>query len=482
MIRLRPSGFGGQARVLSLIAAAALGASCTLGPNYVRPSIEAPAAYRDVAPASTVPATLDSLADLQWFDLFKDDTLTALVNTALKQNFDLRVAAERVIQAREQFGIVRSNQFPTVDAYAGATDTRRSEIGSTILPPGTPPTVGASRAGFNTSWELDIWGRLRRLSESARAQYLATEEAQRGIVTTLVADVTQTYLALRALDLQLEISQRTRQIAEDNLRLTNLRRDRGVATTLDVRQAEQLLFTATGQIASVERAVAQTENALSLLLGQVPGGIARGQSIEAFRAPPEVPAGLPSSLLERRPDIRQAEQQLISANAQIGAARANFFPRITLTGMLGVESRSLTDILTSRAGTWSIAGAAAQPIFNAGRNKATLHQAESVQRELVVNYQQSIYSALREVSDALAGYRKTTEQRGQQERLVGALRDATRLSTQRYQGGLDSYLQVLDSERNLFRSELDLAGLRSQELGSIVELYRALGGGWSAQP
>lgn len=467
-------------RVIALVLTAALGAACTLGPDYVRPSIEAPSTYRDVVTASAA-ATPESLADLQWFDLFKDDTLTTLVNRALQQNFDVRVAAERVIQAREQFGIVRSNQLPTVEAYAGASDTRRSEIGATILPAGVPATVGSARAGFNTSWELDVWGRLRRLSESARAQYLATEEARRGIVTTLVADVTQTYLSLRALDLQLQISQRTREIAEDNLRLTNLRRERGVATTLDVRQAEQLLFTATGQIASVERAVAQTENALSLLMGQAPGDIARGQSIEAFKAPPEVPAGLPSALLERRPDIRQAEQQLISANAQIGVARANFFPRITLTGMLGVESRSLTDILTSRAGTWSVAGAAAQPIFNAGRNKATLRQAESVQRQLLINYQQSIYSALRDVSDALAGYRKTAQQRGEQERLVGALRDATRLSTQRYQGGLDSYLQVLDSERNLFRSELDLAGLRSQELGAIVELYRALGGGWSEQ-
>jgi len=465
-------------RLLALVLTAALGAACTLGPDYVRPSIEAPSTYRDVLAASAT-ATPASLADLQWFDLFKDDTLTALVNTALKQNFDVQIAAERVIQAREQFGIVRSNQFPTVEASVGASDARRSQIGATILPAGVPPTVGSTRVGFNTSWELDVWGRLRRLSESARAQYLATEEARRGIITTLVADVSQTYLSLRALDLQLEISQRTRGLAEDNLRLTNLRRERGVATTLDVRQAEQLLFTATGQIASVERAVAQTENALSLLLGQAPGDVARGQSIEAFKAPPEVPAGLPSALLERRPDIRQAEQQLIAANAQIGVARANFFPRITLTGLLGVESRSLTDILTSRAGTWSIAGAAAQPIFNAGRNKATLRQAESVQRQLVINYQQSIYGALRDVSDALAGYRKTAEQRAEQERLVGALRDATRLSTQRYQGGLDSYLQVLDAERNLFRSELDLAGLRSQELGAIVELYRALGGGWS---
>jgi NodT family efflux transporter outer membrane factor (OMF) lipoprotein len=464
-----------------VVVLAMLGPACTLGPDYVRPSIETPATYRDVVAASATP-TPASLADLEWFDLFKDEALRTLVNTALQQNFDLRMAAERVLQAREQFRIERSNQFPTVDGSAGATATRRSEIGATILPPGVDPEVASVRGGFSLNWELDVWGRLRRLSESARAQYLATEEGRRGVVTTLVADVTQAYLSLRALDMQLTIGRRTRDVAVDNLRLTELRRDRGVATTLDVRQAEQLLFTATGQIAAVERAVTQTENALSLLLGQAPGDVARGQAIDAFTVPPVVPAGLPSSLLERRPDIRQAEQELIAANAQIGAARAEYFPRISLTSMLGVESRALSDVLTARAGMWNVGASAVAPIFNAGRTRATVKLAESVQRELVINYQRSIYGALREVSDALAGYRKTSEQRGEQERLVAALRDATRLSTQRYQGGLDSYLPVLDAERSLFQSELDLAGLRRQELGAIVELYRALGGGWSTSP
>ncbi len=461
-----------------IVVAAVLGVSCTVGPNYARPPIETPGAYRDVsgAPAATTEA---SLADLQWFDVFKDDTLTKLVNTALQQNFDLHIAAERVLQAREQFRITRSEQFPTVDGNVSGTSQRRSQIGSTPLPPGTDPEVSSVRVGFNLNWELDVWGRLRRMNESARAQYLATEEGRRGVVTTLVADVTETYLALRALDLQLEIGRRTRDIAVDNLRLTELRRDRGVATTLDVRQAEQLLFTATGQIAAVERAVAQTENALSLLLGQVPGDVPRGQPLEAFKVPPEVPAGLPSSLLERRPDIRQAEQELIAANAQIGVAKAEYFPRISLTGTAGAESRGLADLLSARAGLWSLGVGAVAPIFNAGRTRAGVRLAESVQRELVINYQRSIYSALREVADALAEYRKTAEQRGEQERLVNSLRDATRLSTQRYQGGIDSYLQVLDAERGLFQSELELAGLRRQELASIVDLYRALGGGWT---
>jgi NodT family efflux transporter outer membrane factor (OMF) lipoprotein len=278
----------------------------------------------------------------------------------------------------------------------------------------------------------------------------------------------------------LAIAQRTRDVAADGLRLTQLRRERGVATALDTRQAEQLLYTATAQIASVERQIAQTEDELSVLLGRTPGDVSRtDRFIETFNARPSVPVGLPSALLERRPDIREAEQALVAANAQIGAARAEYFPRIALTGLLGVESRDLTTLLTAPARTWSAAAGAAAPIFNTGRTRATVRLAESVERELVINYERAIYRALRDVSDALAGYHKIGEQRAQQEQLVAALRDAARLSTDRYQGGLDSYLQVLDAQRNLFRSELDLTTLQRQELTSIVELYRALGGGWN---
>jgi len=319
---------------------------------------------------------------------------------------------------------------------------------------------------------------LRRLSEAARAQYLATEEARRGVITTLIADVSETYLRLRALDLELEIATRTRDAGTESLRLTEARRTRGVASGVDVRQSEQLLFTATGQIASLEREIAQTENALRLLLGQMPGDIPRGRPLEAFAAPPEVPAGLPSALLERRPDIRQAEQQLIAANAEIGAARAEYFPRISLTGFFGVQSRALSDLLTGPARLASVSAGAAAPIFNAGRTRANVRFTEAVQREMVVNYQRAIYAAFRDVSDSLAAHAKTTEQRVQQERLVEALRESARLSTQRYEGGLESYLPVLDAQRNLFQGELELARLRQQELASIVQLYRALGGGW----
>ena len=450
-------------------------ASCTLGPDYKRPIVQPPTQFRYASGA----ATAESLADLKWFELFRDDALNGLVGTALKQNFELRIAAERVLQARALYGITRADQYPAVGGSVALNAIRSSQVGANgAVPSGVDTGVAYTQMGFSVGWEIDVWGRLRRLSEAARAQYLATEEARRGVITTLVADVSDTYLRLRALDLELEIATRTRDAGTESLRLTEARRTRGVASGVDVRQSEQLLFTATGQIASLEREIAQTENALSLLLGQLPGDIPRGRPLEAFAAPPEVPAGLPSALLERRPDIRQAEQQLIAANAEIGAARAEYFPRISLTGFFGVQSRALSDLLTGPARLASVSAGAAAPIFNAGRTRANVRFTEAVQREMVVNYQRAIYAAFRDVSDSLAAHAKTTEQRMQQERLVEALRESARLSTQRYEGGLESYLPVLDAQRNLFQGELELARLRQQELASIVQLYRALGGGW----
>ncbi len=465
-------------RAAGAVVASALTWSCTMGPAYQRPEIQPPSVFRGAEAAAA--AAPESLADARWFDLFQDPTLTQLVTSALQQNFDLRIAAERVLQARAIVRITRADQLPTVDGTADLVATRLSQTGANrVIPRGVDSDVAYTQVGFSLGWELDVWGRLRRLSESARAQYLATEEARRGVVTTLVGDVTETYLALRGLDLELEIAQRTRDIATEGLRLTEARRDRGVATNLDVRQAEQLLYTASGQIASIEREVAQTENALSLLLGRFPGEVQRGLALEAFEAPPAVPAGVPSALLERRPDIRQAEQELIAANAQIGAAKAEYFPRISLTGFLGGQSRALSELLTAPSRIWTVGAGATVPIFNAGRTRGNVALTEAVQRELVVSYQRTVYAAFREVSDSLTGYRKTAEQRAEQERLVETLRASTQLSTQRYQGGVDNYLQVLDAQRNLFRGELDLARLRQLELAAIVQLYRALGGGWS---
>lgn len=447
-----------------------------MGPDYKRPVVNPPAAFRG---ASTTDAA--SLADLKWFEVFRDETLTELVNTALRDSFEIRIAAERVLQARAAYGIARADRFPSVDASAGVTAARASEVGANRgLPPNADTSVSYVQAGFSVGWELDVWGRVRRLNEAARAEYLATEDARRGVVTTLIADVSESYLLLRALDLELEIARRTRDVATDSLRLTETRRAGGIASALDVRQAEQLLFTTTGRIARLEREIGFVEHRLSLLLGRAPGEIRRGRGLDAFEYPPTVPAGLPSALLERRPDIRQAEQLLIAANARIGAARAEYFPRISLTGFLGVQSRALTDLLTGSAALASGTLGATAPIFNAGRTRANVELAEAVQREAVVQYQRAIFAALRDVSDALVAHTKVREERTEQERLIQALAESRRLATERYQGGLDSYLPVLDAQRELFEGELTLAILRQRELAAIVQLYRALGGGWTA--
>jgi multidrug efflux system outer membrane protein len=464
-------------RLWPILLSAVLVSACAVGPNYKRPTVPVPSQFRDTGPDQ--PAGPESLADLKWFDLFKDDVLKQLVSTALEQNFDLRAAAARVLQARALLGVSRSDQFPTVDVTGDFVASRTSSVGSIIfIPRGTNLDVSYTQAGFRLGWELDVWGRLRRLTEAARAEYLASEDARRGVITTLVSDVTASYFALRQFDLELEIGRKTRAAAEDGLRLTRVRHDQGAATGLDIRQAEQLLYTATAQIASTERDIAQTENALSLLMGRGPGEIPRGRDLEDFKAPPQVPPGLPSALLERRPDIRQAEQTLIAANARIGAARAQYFPQISLTGLLGGQSRALSELFIGPARNWNFTSSVTMPIFNAGRIRSTVRFIEAQRSEALVSYEKTIQNAFREVSDALIGYRKTAEQRGQQELLVQALQETERLSTIRYRGGLESYLQVLDAQRNLFQGELVVARLRQAELASIVELYRALGGGW----
>jgi multidrug efflux system outer membrane protein len=452
--------------------------ACAVGPNYKRPAVPTPDQFRGAAAQQPAPA---SIADTKWFDLFQDDTLKQLVSTALQQNLDLAIATERIAEARAQYGITRANQFPFVNAQATYSTQQQSSQGTfKFLAPGTNTAVSYTQIGIGVSWDIDLWGRLRRLSESARAQYLASEEGQRAVLVSLVGDVMTNYFTLRERDLELQIAKQTRDSAENSLRLVELRHNRGAATGLDVHQAEQFLFTAAAQIAATQRDIEQTENALSLLLGGPPTDIARGKALDDFTAPADPPAGLPSSLLERRPDIRAAEQNLISANAQIGAARALYFPDLSLTGLFGVQSRALGSLLSGPAKLWTLAPTAVMPIFNAGQVHAGVQLSEAQQRELVITYRRSIYTALREVADALAGYNRTREQTAQQQQLVNALSESTRLSRLRYQGGLDSYLQVLDSERNLFQGELALAKLKLQVLGSYVQLYRALGGGWQA--
>ncbi len=450
---------------------------CAVGPNYKRPAVPVPDQYRGPAPGNTEP----SIADTKWVGLFQDESLKELVQTALNQNFDLAIATQRIEQARAQYGITRANQFPFVTAQGSFAAQRQSSVGSfRFIQAGTDLSASYTQAGAAVSWDLDLFGRLRRLSEAARARYLASEEGRLAVVVSLIGDVMTNYFVLRERDLELEIANETRDIAQDSLRLVELRHNRGAATGLDVHQAEQFLYTATAQIASTKRDIEQTENALSLLAGRVPGEVRRGKGLEEFKVPADPPAGLPSELLQRRPDIRQAEQNLIAANAQIGAARALYFPQISLTGFLGGQSRALGELFTGPARFWTVSPAAVLPIFNSGQVRAGVRLSEAQQRELAVTYQRTIYTAFREVSDALVGYQRTREQLAQQEQLVNALSETTRLSRLRYEGGLDSYLQVLDAERNLFQGQLTLAELRLSVLTSFVQLYRALGGGWQA--
>jgi multidrug efflux system outer membrane protein len=463
----------------ALILAAALAAfltGCAVGPNYKRPDIAIPEAHRG---ASQPAASTASLADTKWEDLFADETLNQLIRTALERNFDVRIAAERVQQARAQLGITRADQFPFIDAQAQFSSTRQSSLGSfRFVPVGTNLSASFTQIGAALSWELDLWGRLRRLTEAARARYFASEEGRHAVTVALIADVTSAYFQLLEFEAELEISRKTHQIAADNLRLVQLRREQGAASGLDVRQAEQLIHTAAAQIEAVERGIGQTENLLSLLLGSTPSAQPRGRGLADVPVPPEVPAGLPSAILERRPDIRAAEQNLIAANAQIGAARALYFPQISLTAFAGGQSRALTQIASAPARVFSIGPAALLPIFRAGQIRNQVRLSEAQQRELLVAYEQTIYNALREVSDSLIGYSRTRAQRREQEQLVRTLEETVELSTLRYKGGLDSYLQVLDAQRNLFSGELGLAQLRLAERLSVVQLYRALGGGW----
>jgi multidrug efflux system outer membrane protein len=453
-------------------------AGCTVGPNYKRPTVAVPDGYRGAA-ASAAAAADTSLADAKWPEAFPDETLKQLISTALEHNFDLALAAERIEEARARYRISAAGQYPFLYAGAQVVGTQSSTIGSAVNPRGTlPVAVTYAQAGAALSWELDLWGRIRRLKESARADYLATEEARRGVMVSLIGDVAGGYFTLRERDLELQIARGTRAIAERNLRLIGLRHDHGAATGLDVHQAEQFLYTATVREASAERDIGTAENALSLLLGGLPGDIPRGKSAEAFVLPPQLPAGLPSSLIGRRPDIREAEQRLISANAQIGAAKANYFPQVSLTGALGGQSRALTDLFTVPARYWTLAPNALMPIFTAGQVRVAVRLTEAQKREMLIGYQKTVYTAFREVSDALIRYDRTREQRHQQDLLVAALAETTRLATLRYQGGADSYLQVLSAESDLFQAQLVQAQLGLQERLAYADFYRALGGGW----
>jgi outer membrane protein, multidrug efflux system len=449
---------------------------CTVGPKYRKPEVKPPAVFR-ADPAATPDA--NSLADLRWFEVFKDERLQELIRTALVQNYDLREAVARVNAARANLGITRSDQFPTLTAGADMTTLRNSTSGSFPIPNGVSLDRTFGGVVLNLlSFELDLWGRLRRATEAARADLLAADENRKAVITTLVGDVAASYFDLLELDMELEIAKRTLATRQESLRLIQVRQQGGVATQLDVRQAEQLVYGAAQTIPDIERLIERRENQISLLLANNPGEIVRGRRLTEQEQPPAVPAGLPSSLLERRPDIRAAEQNLIASNAIIGVAKAAYFPRISLTGFMGYESNQLSSLFTGPTRAWQFVPQVTQPIFTAGRIKSNVRLAQAQQQIALVQYERAIQSSFREVADALIEYRKVKEIRTQQELLVTTLQDRSRLAYLRYRGGVDTLLNALDADRDLFNAELSLAQTRRNELLALVQLYKALGGGW----
>jgi len=465
--------------LMAVIIATSVLSSCAVGPNYVRPTVPVPVNFR--APAPLPPPQAESLADLKWFEVFKDQQLQGLTRLALTQNYDLRDAVARVEQARANLGVTRSNQFPQANASGDLEFTRLSRDGSLPLPASFVPNQNRNwgQGSLNLlSFEVDIWGRLRRSTESARANLLNAEENRKAVVTTLVSDVATNYFSLLQLDYELEISQRTLETRRESLRLVEERQGGGVATLLDLRQAEQLVSSAAQTIPTLQQQIEQTENQISLLVGKNPGGVIRGGKFIEQEMPPDVPSGMPSSLLERRPDIRAAEQALIAANANIGVAKAAYFPQVSLSGLLGGQSTQLASLFNGPHSAWSFIPQVSQPIFSAGRLKSNVKLAEAERDSALIQYEKTIQTAFSEVSNALIAHQRTRESRIEQERLVTALQDRTRLAYVRYRGGVDTQLNALDADRDLFQAELSLAQIRLNELLSVVQLYKALGGGW----
>jgi multidrug efflux system outer membrane protein len=456
---------------IAILASAAAG--CTVGPNYKRPPVTTPDTFRGAPAAQATAAQAASIGDQRWTQVFQDEPLQALITTALAENFDVRIAASRILQAQALYRVTRADQFPTVNGEAQAQGQHGTVIAGQSL-----PTVGSGQLGVALSWELDFWGKYRRASEAARAEIRATEWGRRAILTSLVSQVSSAYFELRALDLELEIARRTLSSRQESLQLTQVRESGGVTSLVDVRQAEQLVHTANGEIVDLQRQIEQQENFISVLVARFPDTVPRGRAVTDQAHAPEVPAGLPSALLDRRPDIQQAEQLVVAANAQIGVAKAAYFPQISLTASGGAASSALSTLFTN--GTWAAATSVLQPIFTAGRTRAQVALATARTDEAALVYQQAIRQAFREVSDALVGYRRSQEFRATQEQLLRSAQDARRLAELRYQGGATSYLEVLDSDTRLFSAEVGLVQAQRDELAAFVEIYRALGGGWQS--
>lgn len=448
--------------------------ACSFGPQYQRPTTVALDSYRgDVGTPEAV-----SFADLPWWDVFHDEALAGLINEALQNNYDLRIAASRVEESRALYGVARADFSPQI-GYDGGIGHAHT-ISQLSVPVLLGEETTAFRGIFTLTWELDVWGRIRHSTDAAMADLLASEEFRRGVVLSLVSDVAQAYFELRELDLELEIARRTTESFQKTLDLFSRRLQLGVATKLETARAEAALASTAAVIANLERFIVAKENQIALLLGRPPGAIQRGATLTDHMFPPDTPPGLPSQLLERRPDIRQAEQTLIAANARVGVAQANFFPRIGLIGLFGGASGDIENVVKSSGNIWSIAGQMIGPIIQGGRLSSLYQSSISQWEQAKLRYEQSVITAFQEVSNALINQQKLAEVRKQEERAVAALQESVRLSTLRYSGGFAGYFEVIESQQQLFPTENALAQTRRDQLIAVVQLYKALGGGWTA--
>jgi multidrug efflux system outer membrane protein len=463
---------------LILLAAAA---GCTVGPKYKRPDYPTPPAFRGADDASVISEAQGSLGDQQWAQVFREPELQDLIRKALTNNYDLRIAAQRILEQQAQVQITRSQQFPTLSVGGNAIGVDIPALSKITGSSGSnsisSPIVDGAFS-LSAAWNPDFWGLYRKQTEAARATLLAQTWAQRAVRLTLVQEVATTYIQLRALDRQVEVTKQTLKARQDSVDLTQRLESGGSVPLSDLRQAEQLLYTASSQLPQLEQQVQQQENALRLLLGENPGPVAHTDPNALTPPPQDLPTGIPSQLLERRPDIQQSEAQLRAANANIGVARAQFFPQLSISASAGVGGNSFSNIFDSSSRTIYGLGSLAQPLFEGGKLRGQLNQAKAADQEMVINYQKTIAGAFRDVSNALIALNKQREYREQQEKLVAAAQDATRLARLRYEGGSTAYLEVLTTDTNLFSAQLNLATAQQGEALSLVQLYSALGGGW----
>ncbi len=457
---------------------------CRVGPNYARPVVSTPDGFRELAPSLNENASSqNSLGDEKWTEVFKDPALQELIKEALANNYDVRIAAQRVLEQQDQVGITRSQQFPSLSgggSYTalGLPSSLVKGLSSGSSGSSIPTNTYAGGLTLSAAWNLDFWGLYRRQTEAVRAQLLATEWGRRMTISTLVENVATAYLQLRTLDAELEITRSTLEARKQSLQLTDALERGGSGTLADVRQAEELMHTAAAAIPDLERQIEQEENSISILLGRNPGPILRGREEMTWPEPEQIPAGIPSRLLERRPDIQQAEAELVAANANVGVARAQLFPQLSLSAQGGTYSSQLKSLVDSKNMYWLASGNLTQSIFDAGRLRNNVRLSEAQKQEQVLTYQRTIQQALRSVSDALIGLRKYRDYREEQAQVTTAAEDATRLARIRYNAGSTNYLEVLTNDTNYYTAQLTLAVAREQEAVSIVQLYSALGGGW----